>query len=238
MSQVEILYLAWNRLEYTGLSWHMLMANTDWDIVRKLTVYDDGSEDGTLEYLREHIADCPVTAELRESDLRSPPAIMNHFLETRRAPFFAKIDNDILVPPGWLKAGMQVMRDEPALDLLGMEAGQCQEDPPADGRYRFEAARWIGGVGVMRTSAFKRHPSIPSRGRFGFTEWQTRYRLMRGWIAPDLNVLQLDRIPVEPWMTYTKRYIDNGWQRDWGFYPKESAHWWEWIHEFSEEAAE
>lgn len=229
MSQVEILYPAWNRLHFTGLTWHLLMNNTDWSLVRKLTVYDDGSEDGTYEFLRDHLSDCPVDTVLLQSDIRSPPAIMNHFLETRRAPFFAKVDNDICVPPGWLNTLLGVMRAEPNLEILGMEAGQCPGD--VNGSYGWQPCTHIGGVGLMRTKAFKVNPSVPSRGRFGFTEWQQRYNIVRGWIDPDLMVPQIDRIPMEPWMSFTQDYIERGWNRDWGYYPKSASRWWNWIDE-------
>ena len=89
----------------------------------KLVVYDDGSEDGTLEFLREAVDDAPVTAELRLSDLRSPPAIMNHYLATTEAGMFAKIDNDIALPGGWLNTMRNVLKNHPAVEVLGMEAG-------------------------------------------------------------------------------------------------------------------
>lgn len=175
---IEILYVAWNRLEFTGLSWHLLIANTDWKLVSKLTVYDDGSTDGTLEFLREHLDECPVERELRISDLRSPVAVMNHFLATERDVMFAKVDNDILVPPRWLNDLEIVMRHNPDVELLGCEAGQTLLPPervPRGGlRHGFEPSSHIGGVGLMRTSAFTSRPALAVRGRFGFTEWQNR----------------------------------------------------------------
>jgi hypothetical protein len=215
---VEILYLAWNRLDYTSVSWHLMVQNTDWRQVEKLTVYDDGSEDGTLEFLRDRVADfgsCDV--ELRETDLRSPVAVMNHFLAERRAPLFAKIDNDILLPLNWLQAMTSVMKRFPDVELLGMEAGRTRL--PADHMrpkdYEAEEASHIGGVGLMRTEAFTSRAKMPERGRFGFTEWQWRHEPKRAWIAPDLMVPQLDRVPIEPWRTIGEGYVEAGWQRDW-----------------------
>lgn len=232
---IEILYLAYNRLDFTGLSWHLLMQNTDWGLVDKVTVYDDGSEDGTLELLREKVPQCPVECELRETDLRSPPAIMNHFLAERRAEFFAKIDNDIACPPLWLNRLLTVMQSDSRLELLGSEAGQTKREPEAT-EFDWTGCSHIGGIGLMRTKSFhtKGRPPIPSRGRFGFTEWQERYRLVRGWIIPDLMIPQIDRVPTEPWRTLTQQYIENGWSRDWGHYPKDSHCFWDWCQELCE----
>lgn len=237
---IEILYLAWNRAAFTALSWHLLMANTDWSLVNRLTVYDDGSEDGTLEYLREHIDECPVKCELRETDLRSPPAIMNHFLAQKRVKYFAKVDNDIACPPGWLNALLTVMEAEPKVELLGAEAGQTIRPPETPFTYEWQPSSHIGGVGLMRTEAFhiKGRSPLPSRGRFGFTEWQSRYRLVRGWISPDLLMPQLDRVPTEPWRSHSEQYVENRWQRDWGHYPLDATHYWDWCVELrGQEAA-
>lgn len=225
---IEILYMAWNRLNFTGLTWPLLIQNTDWSLVKKLTVYDDGSEDGTLEYLRERIGDCPVEHELRESDMRSPPAVMNHFLATHREPLFAKIDNDICCPPRWLNDLAAVMEANEKTMLLGSEVGQTYTRRDGEA-HSVRRCSHIGGVGLMRTLAFINNPPIPSRGRFGFTEWQLRYQIPRGWIQPDLMMPQIDRIPAEPWRTYTKEYVDRGWSRDWGHYPNAEASWWSWI---------
>lgn len=227
---IEVLYLTFNRLHFTGLTWRLLVENTDWGLVDKLTVYDDGSEDGTLEFMRENISLCPVEHELRETDLRSPPAVMNHFLAERRSTFFAKIDNDICCPPGWLGEMLRVMRENQSLSLLGSEVGQTKL--PGEGeRRRALRCSHIGGVGLMRTQTFSDLPPIPSRGHFGFTEFQVRHNISRAWISPDLMMPQIDRVPVEPWLSYTQDYIDRGWNRDWGPYPRERTEYWDWIEE-------
>jgi hypothetical protein len=239
---VEILFVAWNRLDFTTASWAWMVAHTNWQLVSKVVIYDDGSEDGTQEFLRDregieftvgkrkHV----VPVELRVSDLRSPPAIMNHYLATSEVDLFAKIDNDIALPPKWLDTMVNVIWDRPDLDLLGMEAGMValQGRDGLDLVYDIEPCTHIGGVGVMRVGAFRSRPAIPFRGRFGFGEWQQRYEVSRAWIVPDINCPQLDRLPFEPWLSLTETYIENGWSREW---PKYDAQWmrpyWEWLDE-------
>jgi len=43
MDKVDILYLAKGRLEFTKHTLGMLVKNTNWDLVNKLVIYDDGS---------------------------------------------------------------------------------------------------------------------------------------------------------------------------------------------------
>lgn len=223
----------------TSASWSWLQSHTNWDLVNKLVVYDDGSEDGTLEFLREqtergkirhHHRDIPV--ELRVGDFRSPPAIMNHFVRTCEADAFAKIDSDIALPGGWLEKMADVLEKHPDLDLLGMEAGQVAmqgRDGVVYPEYGIEPCTHIGGVGLMRTSAFRKRPEIPYRGRFGFTEWQQRYDVPRAWIKPDIHCPQLDKIPDEPWASLTEEYIEKGWSRPWGKYDEWTRPYYQWV---------
>lgn len=212
---LDVLYLAWNRLEFTKHSFEWMTRNTDWNAVERLVVYDDTSTDGTREWLEEAIRSVPVEfAELRTVDFKSPPAVMNHYVSRSTAKFFAKIDNDIVVPPGWLQAMMGVYDDHPDVELLGMEAGRLGV-PRGNEQYEFEPGSWTGGVGVFRRLAFSTRPKIKENGRFGFTEWQRLHRPVRGWIRPDLMVSSLDQIPFEPWSSLSAEYIERGWQRHW-----------------------
>jgi cellulose synthase/poly-beta-1,6-N-acetylglucosamine synthase-like glycosyltransferase len=227
---VDLLYVAWNRLEFTVFSWQMLVDNTDWSRVSKLIVYDDTSQDGTADFLRKQVKrDPPVVAEFRQAELRSPPAIMNRYVASADADWFAKIDNDIVVPPGWLEAMLEVVEGNPTVELLGMEAGRgLPVTPDWDGVYRFEDGSHMGGVGLLKVAAFVRRTQMKEGdGRFGFTEWQHEYRPVRGWINPDLPVVSLDRVPFEPWAELSEKYVEKGWQRPWGKY-HERADYWDW----------
>lgn len=223
---VEILFLAFNRLEFTRLSFECLRRNTAWERVGCCVAYDDGSEDGTAEYLEAALRTLPVAAELRRTNLRSPPAIMNDYLEATEAEAFAKIDNDIALPPGWLEASLAVLDASPELELLGLAAGWTGV---REGEPGWMPASHIGGVGLMRTSAFRERPRIPADGRMGFTQWQDEHDPMRGWIVPDVLAVQLDLVPAEPWASLSAGYVQRGWQREWPPYQDPTL--WDWIED-------
>lgn len=237
---VEILFCAWNRLEFTTSTWAWMMSHTNWDYVSKLVVYDDGSEDGTQEFLRQHDGRMrkhgrTIPIEVRISNFGSPPAIMNHYLATTEADAFVKIDNDIALPGGWLEKMLDVFERHPEIDLLGMEAGMVAlqgRDGVVYQQHDIEPCTNIGGVGMMRVSGFRSRPEVPFRGRFGFTEWQTRYDVPRAWIVPDILCPQLDRLPFEPWTDLAEEYIEKGWSRPWGKYdPEWMSAYWEWMED-------
>lgn len=232
LSATDLLYLAYNRREFTEFSFQTLLDNTNWDLIDHLHVYDDGSEDGTAEYLAEAIEQCPVKSTLHPTAFRSPVRTMNHYVATSRAGKFFKVDNDICVPPGWVDSMLGVMDSSLELELLGTEPGFAEllpEEQEWDGIYRYTRARHIGGVGCFRTRSFTTRRKMEPNGRFGLTEWQWEYRVTCGWIQPDLRVFSLDHLPFEPWVSLAAAYVEAGWARAWSKYFKSNTHLWDWA---------
>jgi cellulose synthase/poly-beta-1,6-N-acetylglucosamine synthase-like glycosyltransferase len=120
---VELLFLTHDRLEFTEQALSAMLANTDWDRVSKIWLFDDRSIDGTLEAVREFAASAPVPAEIVSGTWDSPVDTMASFFARTTSPLVAKIDNDVILPPGWLKECVGLMARHPEVDLLGIEAG-------------------------------------------------------------------------------------------------------------------
>ena len=223
---IDLIYLAFNRLEFTKASMSALIANTEWNLVRKFIIYDDGSTDGTWEYLQ--ALKYPYPANLIFRKIGGPVAITKHYLAHGPAEMFAKIDNDTMVPPCWLSECLKVMNTSPKLDLLGIEAFyHLQSGQAARG---YVPARHIGGIGLMRSRCFRTMPKEHGPGgRFGFTAWQTWNKgVVKGWISPSLPVFLLDRMAMNPWLSLSQSYIKNGWQRDWKKYTEDQKELWSW----------
>jgi hypothetical protein len=240
--KLEIFYTARERFEFTKATFELLIQNTNWDRVERTVIFDDGSSYWPAFWLSEKVVELNRSRdypsfELHHTKRHSPPALMNHFVFISAGDVFAKIDNDIAVPPGWLDDMLSVWTsveyENLQIELLGMEAGQTglpgRDGTYWDGIYRFQPCSHIGGVGLMSTERFRQLPAIPAKGYFGWTEHQQLYRWNRGWITPDIACPQLDRIPREPWASLTAEYRSKKWCRDWPEYPEISAPFWEWI---------
>lgn len=222
--KIDILFPVYNRREFANEALKALTQNTDLDRAR-LCVHNDSLNEG-------------------------PVAVMNRFLaRDDGSAIFAKIDSDTIVPPGWLDAALAVMQENPELDLLGIEPPASRTPAPWGGRVAipefygpfisatlqgpaYARCDMIGGIGLMRRSAFAgREPMIPhaQNGVGGFSDWQLKHpEVTKGWIVPPLNVFLLDRLPIEPWASLSKEYIQKGWQRPWTNYSLSDSALWEW----------
>src|SRR5262245_55562958 len=69
---VDLLYLACNRLEFTQETFATLLVNTDWHYVRELFVCDDGSVDGTRQWLDKNAPSAPVPLRMLHTSFGSP----------------------------------------------------------------------------------------------------------------------------------------------------------------------
>ncbi len=222
---IDILFLTHNRLEFTKASLQALIQNTNWKEVARLILYDDNSEDGTREYLSG--ITFPVAAKQEFGLFSSPVSVMNHYLyqfDPREPRVFAKIDNDTMVPAGWLDECLKVFTKNPDLGLLGIEAFNRVDAGSMERGYR--DARFIGGIGLMRNGCFVTLPR--PFGRFGFTAWQEKSPVRKGWIDPSIPVFLLDRLPREPWRSLSLEYVQKGWQREWGPYAETDKVLWSW----------
>ena len=101
MSRIEIVYLTYNRLELNKQSLKALLSS-DPAIDYKVYIYDNGSTDGTVEWLKSlnHSKIGDIT--FNESNLGISP-VTNAFWERTNAEFIGKIDNDIIVPKNWIR---------------------------------------------------------------------------------------------------------------------------------------
>lgn len=252
---VSLLFPAFNRLAFTRQAWAALIANTDWSLVNHLYLYDDGSTDGTCEWLyAEYERLCaakirPTHCGFHQTKFHSPMGVtLDWIRQTSNCGerILAKLDNDTIYPPGWLNIALDVMARHPELDTLGLE---CMRKPAKllrglqpDGRlpiysdapaqqFGYLPAVYISGLGLYRRSIFC--DSLPKDGGyFGFEDWM-QANCKSGWILPSLPTILLDRLPMDPWKSLSEEYVRKGWQRPWSGagplrYKPEQHEIWDW----------
>lgn len=247
--KIDILYLACGRPEFTQASLSSLLLHTNPALVDRLLICLDGGADIRLSAIAGLTANMMFDHFVNRERHGGPVAIMNKFLDQPGAPIFAKIDNDVILPPGWLDAAAAVMQENPTLDFLGIEPPASRTrnpsrivhmaGPPAVPEDRtcqggYASTYCVGGVGLFRRSVFEGRPRMAPHhsGRGGFGEWQLlHHEVTKGWIVPPLKLFLLDRLPFEPWLSLSKKYNAEGIQRPWTNYedtPANAAELWAW----------
>lgn len=118
---ITLMMVTYNRLDLTKRTIKSLNDNTKADY--NLVVVDNGSEDGTVDYLNELAADndnihLNLLPENKGIAIGRNIALKKAVeLETN---WFCTIDNDVEVPDGWLTEAIGIMKDNPKYAMIGV----------------------------------------------------------------------------------------------------------------------
>jgi len=221
--RVDILFPVLNRLEFTAISLDSVSRNTQSALVGKLIIVDGGSVDGAYEYVKKRSDHLPFPCEIMRIDEKHVVSAMLEGLRRSHTTIIAKIDNDMVMPPDWLEAGVDVMGRHQELWALGMHSLFGRRE--CVGNRTYESSSHVGGVGLFRREAWD--GLVPTVAPyFGWTEHQHRSPWKKGWIVPAIKAFPMDGLPFEPYIGLSKTYIKNGWQRDNGVYDEKERDLW------------
>ena len=116
---VNICMVTFNRLEFTKSSIASILQYTCFPHV--LTVVDNGSTDGTVEYLQRMKKEGIITNLILLKDNVGVAKASNlAWSQEPDAEYYMKFDNDIVIQkPNWLQRMVEVIDDSPALAMVG-----------------------------------------------------------------------------------------------------------------------
>lgn len=196
---ISILYLTCNRLASTRITLPTLL-DSDPDMDYKVYIHDNGSKDGTQDYLKSLSHPKIAAIKYSETNLGISP-VTNNFWATINTPYVGKIDNDILVPKGWVKEVM-LRLSNPQKDKIGpitlyhwIEEWLVDFNPKkasiietANGS-RFVRSTHTGGNYIMHRYLVDMLGPIPTHEglKGGFTTWQyakTKTDIRCGYVYP------------------------------------------------------
>ena len=126
--RIHIVYITYNRLHYTRLSLPKLLEDPSEKF--ELTVWDNGSTDGTVEYLKKNISDPRIKDFVFSKRNVGQVAAVNSVWSSSQAELLGKADNDCLVTAGWTRILSKAHED---IDKLGVVA--CWHFFPDDFHY-------------------------------------------------------------------------------------------------------
>ena len=125
--QASIVMVTYGGHLFTRLALESILANTDHPNY-EIVVVDNASPDRTVEYLERMAVRHPNVHLIRNEENRGFPAATNQGLATARGEVLILLNNDVLVPPGWLSRLAKHVEDHgdclvgPVTNRIGNEA--------------------------------------------------------------------------------------------------------------------
>jgi GT2 family glycosyltransferase len=125
--RASVVVVTYNNLPFTRMCMASLLTNTDWPSF-EIVVVDNGSNEGTPEYLRELEARNTCVRVVLNPENRGFAAANNQGLALAGGEFLVLLNNDTIVPPGWLAGLIGHLCDKavgcvgPVTNRIGNEA--------------------------------------------------------------------------------------------------------------------
>jgi glycosyltransferase involved in cell wall biosynthesis len=197
----DILMITYNRPEYSRRALTRLLQTCH--ETTRVWLWHNGDHGETLDLVRQ-FADHPRVHEFHHSKenrkLRDPT---NWLWENAKGDYLSKVDDDCLMPSGWLDTLRTVHQDVPQLGVIS-----CWHFPPEDfapeiayrkiqelpGGHRIMRNCWVGGSGYMMKRTLMKDLG-PLRRTESFTDWCNRAASrghINGWYFPFLYMDHMD----------------------------------------------
>lgn len=113
--KIELLFLTCNRLHYTKISLPALLSDPKEEF--SLTMWDNGSTDGTREYL-DSVKDSRIKRKVLSRENPGPIHVINEIFFSSSADLVGFIGDDLLVTPGWTRPLAQAHADVPEFGMI------------------------------------------------------------------------------------------------------------------------
>lgn len=156
--QASIAVVTFNNLVFTRMCLASLLGNTD-RLSYEVIVVDNGSSDGTVEYLH-HVAasNHHIRLILNETNRGFAPA-NNQAFAVAKGDILVLLNNDTIVPPGWLEGLISYLRT-PAVGLVGPVTNRIGNEAEIEADYK-SYGRFLDFAHHHRLVAHGRHFDIP-----------------------------------------------------------------------------
>lgn len=193
MPRVSVLLTCYNHIRFLPDAWKSITDQTyiDWEII----AIDDGSTDGTREWLRGQ-DDARAKIILNDSNLGTYGSV-NRALSEAKGEFVAILNDDDVWAPTKLEAQLKLFADHPDVGLVHTEGwfidgdGNKREDSPLGFEFpRFETGdllqalqyqnKIIASAALVRKECFEQLGGF-NEAYFGSGDWEMWLRIAERW---------------------------------------------------------
>jgi glycosyltransferase involved in cell wall biosynthesis len=113
---VHLVFITHNRLDYTKKALLSILADPSEKFA--LTIWDNGSIDGTHDWLHAEVNDARIAEIVYSKENLGQTAAVNTVWANSGADLLGKLDNDCLVAPGWTRMLARAHEDIPELGVV------------------------------------------------------------------------------------------------------------------------
>jgi glycosyltransferase involved in cell wall biosynthesis len=152
---IDFAFITHNRLAYTKLSLASVLSDSTEEFA--LTIWDNGSTDGTVEYLQNEVNDPRIRDIVLSKENVGQTAAVNEIWGRSKADLLGKLDNDCLMTPGWTRTLAQAHADIAELGVVAcwhfgvedFDYERAKHKIQAFGRHRIFRHPWTCGTGLL-----------------------------------------------------------------------------------------
>ena len=169
---IHLVFVTYNRLAYTKLALPSVLADPTEEF--SLTIWDNASTDGTVEYLKNEVSDPRIVETVLSKENVGQLSAVNEIWGKSKADLVGKLDNDCIVTPGWTRKLTEAHRDIENLGVIAcwhfplddfdeaaaQKAGKIQQF----GNHRILRHPWTCGTGLLiKKDTFNKFGDMPGR---------------------------------------------------------------------------
>ena len=168
--KIHLAFITYNRIEYTRLSLASVLADPSEPFA--LTIWDNASTDGTVEYLKNEVSDPRIEEIVFSKENVGQTAAVNEVWGRSKADLLGKLDNDCLMTPGWTRILAQAHEDIADLGVVAcwhffaedFDYERARHKIQTFGRHQIFRHPWTCGTGLLiKQEDFRRFGPIQRR---------------------------------------------------------------------------
>ena len=197
--KIDLVFITYNRLDYTKLSLASVLADPTEEFA--LTIWDNASTDGTVEYLKKEANDPRIVEMVFSRENVGQTVAVNAIWGKSKADLLGKLDNDCLVKPGWTRTLAKSHQD---IAELGVVA--CWHFLPEDFNYKRAKHKiqtfnghqilrhpWTCGTGLLiKRETFEKFGPLESSGTTSYWLRMALKGYINGFYFPLIYVEHMD----------------------------------------------
>jgi len=195
---IDLIFIAYNRLEYTKLALGSLLADSAEEF--SLTIWDNGSTDETREYLST-IKDARITRKVFAKENHYLHGAFNDMVNSSRADLVGMVPNDFMVTPGWTRPLAQAHAEVPELGMIGcwhlgkeyFNESRAKHKIQTFGKHQVLRHPWTGGgAGLVKLTTIKECGFLESSHTTNYWKRMAIKGYINGFYFPLIYVEHMD----------------------------------------------